>query len=145
MCHTKLSNHHIAEHHTADHHSAHSRLGNEKYKLIIIFPMSNFSEASHIDRLVASKIPQITSHFEVAFAVDWRRIGDVDLVPKMKIRVLDPELFRSGLDPTCLSSRWCTLNLLRSGKTACFWRISLQPVRRAWTLLYQTIKNHLVV
>ena len=70
MCHTKLSNHHIAEHHTADHHSAHSRLGNENYKLIIIFPKSNFSDAPHIDPLVASKIPQLTSNFEVAFAVD---------------------------------------------------------------------------
>ena len=43
------------------------------------------------------------------------------MVSKMKIRVksiLDPELFHSGLYPTCLSSRWCTFNLLRSGKTA---------------------------
>ena len=70
MCHTKLSNHHKAGHHTADHHSAHSRLGNENDKLIINFPKSNFSDAPHIDPLVASKIPQITSNFEVAFAVD---------------------------------------------------------------------------
>ena len=54
----------------------------------------------------------------------------------MRVRVVR----YSGLYPTCLSSRWCTFNLIRSDQAKQpLWRISLQHVGRVGTLLYQTI------